>query len=192
MTSTSGINGPGNSNNQYFSQISQIQRKKIEVSNQALQKASDAFVSRVQDKIAGANINGSKATYTIKSRFDQIRTKFSAPITTQPQTPPVSTEGTASSGAKAQLIAQGELPTLSGEKGVATNGQTEETETAEAQDEAFTLDDLRAARDKIGAREGDENYDARYDLNQDGEISFTDIVDMLFQYNTGTSGGTSE
>lgn len=192
MTATSGINGPGNSNNQYFSQVNQVQRKKIEVSNQALQKASDAFISRVQDKIAGANIEGVKTNYTVKSRFDQIRTKFAAPVNPQAETPAPANEQTNTSGAQKVLIAEGELPTLSGEKGIASNGQTQETETAEAEDDSFTIDDLRAARDMIGSREGDENYDARYDLNEDGEISFTDLVDMLFQYNNGTSGGTSE
>jgi len=114
------------------------------------------------------------------SEAAQAKAHARAKTTSRPSVP-VETTPPATSSALKEAAAE--------KKAAFTNAAvTGVTETAveEGEDRLFTYDDLTSARDLIGARTGEENYHVEYDLDEDGEITFNDLVAMLFKYDSSS------
>ena len=186
MTSLNAAAGPGN-NHQNIAQLQNVQRPQVQVPASSVRDTADSFTSSFKQKVSG--IEDPKTLYTVRSRYDQLSEKLSAGATTQPdRSGPPPSESAFSASAPVTLLDGPASPT--GAKLDAPNGP----DGADAADEdqagqAFTMDDLRAARDLIGAREGDENFDPQYDIDEDGEISFTDLVGMLSRFGPSSEQG---
>jgi len=189
MASTNAVTGPAN-NHQYLAQLESVQRPQVKVPASSVRSTADSFTSSFKQKISG--IDNPKTVYTITSRYDQISKNLNAGAATQPSRSGQSPTESEFSASTAPALAS-EIATLDGTKIAGATG-TNDADTADdgQAEQPFTMDDLRAARDLIGTREGDENFDTRYDVNEDGEITFSDLVGMLSRFGPSSEQGPDQ
>ena len=175
---------PANSQTQnpYLKGFQQTQRTRIQVNADAIRKASDQFVSRVQDKLNATKTTG-KAAYEIKART------LATLNTPQNASPSSTSQGTANGTTTPEVNPAISTPDQAVELDGSKDGsqlpgaQASGSEEAGSEPEPFSFDDLVHARELIGSRDGDADFDARYDLDGDGEIKFTDLVKLVFELN---------
>ena len=178
MTSINATN-PNESTSPFLNKLNGGNRTKFEVPADSVRAKADSFESQIKSRVSGAN--DPKTAYTIVSRFQEIQNKLTPDsIATQPSKP----EPPQAQSSQALPYSTGPTPLRSIDEARAAKSAGETTETGETTEESqipeqFTFDDLTAARELLGTRTGDENFDARYDMNQDGEINFTDLIAML-------------
>jgi len=193
----SSLNPVNNTANSYFaSKTDSPNKRQIQVQTHQVEQARDQFVKRIQGKIDGASTTD-RPSYSVKNRFTQFQAKIDGlspqPTTTQaptaqapaaqtPTTQPVPTETPV---ATPETFREAETRTNFTGAELAAPVTTPEPEVEGSEDRLFNFTDLESARDLIGARTDDQGFIGDYDLDGDGEISFSDIVSMLFRYDSG-------
>ncbi|CAE7357417.1 fmt [Symbiodinium necroappetens] len=183
----------------YYLNAQQVNRGgKLSLPTEQIQQASDQFVKRVQDKLAGAS-EGLRPTYTVNSRFAQLKTKLASAARAEAsatQNEAIATKQKSGDAARAEAkAAQQVAPAAQPEPAAATTnasyiGEQEPVPTSGPEVQAgtervYNFQDLEAARDLIGTAAEDSSFVEDYDLDGDGVISFSDIVQMLFNYDSG-------
>ncbi len=195
MSSINPVNNPATS--LFAARAHSPNSRQVQVQTQQLEQAQDEFVKRVQVKLANAEGPNTPA-YSIKSRYTQIQAKIDGLTTQQPTKQPAAAATPAPTtpvAERANISAPAAETTPlreSSERVSFTGAELSAPITTEeplaAEDRVFNFSDLESARDLIGASTNDKNFIGDYDLDGDGEISFSDIVQMLFQYDSGEGG----